>query len=225
MAFFCSWRAGFIFFLFTWAYELWFCMHRPSNFHEWCIFLVKFLKNFPRKNCFATWIEPISNTSFEITALKFLKLPVLQGCSSWDCILLPVKWTFSITLFSFLFNWNCCGFYVFFCWSESSLWFSGLYESCVGQWILVKAKNMTQNRDEPPAVRVYTICDESRLVCIIIWDCSWDESNSYEYFNPNHLNSFNTSSLYRYLIVRNVPALGCGDDLLNLFASYGDIEE
>ncbi|XP_034689224.1 RNA-binding protein 48 [Vitis riparia] len=49
---------------------------------------------------------------------------------------------------------------------------------------------MTQNRDEPPAVRVYTICDESR-----------------------------------YLIVRNVPALGCGDDLLNLFASYGDIEE
>lgn len=127
--------------------------------------------------------------------------------------------------FSFLFNWNCCGFYVFFCWSESSLWFSGLYESCVGQWILVKAKNMTQNRDEPPAVRVYTICDESRLVCIIIWDCSWDESNSYEYFNPNHLNSFNTSSLYRYLIVRNVPALGCGDDLLNLFASYGDIEE
>lgn len=55
---------------------------------------------------------------------------------------------------------------------------------------MVKAKNMTQNRDEPPAVRVYTICDESR-----------------------------------YLIVRNVPALGCGDDLLNLFASYGDIEE
>ncbi|KAJ6410210.1 hypothetical protein OIU84_009662 [Salix udensis] len=29
----------------------------------------------------------------------------------------------------------------------------------------------------------------------------------------------------RYLIVRNVPALGCGDDLFKLFASYGDVEE
>ncbi|XVE85101.1 hypothetical protein DITRI_Ditri17bG0064900 [Diplodiscus trichospermus] len=28
-----------------------------------------------------------------------------------------------------------------------------------------------------------------------------------------------------YLIVRNVPALGCADDLLKLFATYGDIEE
>ncbi|KAI9170297.1 hypothetical protein LWI28_025619 [Acer negundo] len=49
---------------------------------------------------------------------------------------------------------------------------------------------MPRNNNEPPAVRVYTICDESR-----------------------------------YLIVRNVPAIGCGDDLLKLFASYGDIEE
>ncbi|KAK4841355.1 hypothetical protein QYF36_003143 [Acer negundo] len=44
---------------------------------------------------------------------------------------------------------------------------------------------MPRNNNEPPAVRVYTICDESR----------------------------------------NVPAIGCGDDLLKLFASYGDIEE
>ncbi|XWS22614.1 hypothetical protein CRYUN_Cryun29cG0051200 [Craigia yunnanensis] len=44
--------------------------------------------------------------------------------------------------------------------------------------------------DHPPAVRVYTVCDESI-----------------------------------YLIVRNVPALGCGDDLLKLFATYGDVEE
>ncbi|CAK9312354.1 unnamed protein product [Citrullus colocynthis] len=44
--------------------------------------------------------------------------------------------------------------------------------------------------DEPPAVRVYTVCDESR-----------------------------------YLTVRNVPALGCGDDLLKLFSSYGNLEE
>jgi len=25
--------------------------------------------------------------------------------------------------------------------------------------------------------------------------------------------------------VRNIPALGCGDDLFKLFASYGDVEE
>jgi len=31
--------------------------------------------------------------------------------------------------------------------------------------------------------------------------------------------------LNRYLTVRNVPALGCGDDLFKLFASYGDVEE
>ncbi|XP_010248511.1 PREDICTED: RNA-binding protein 48-like isoform X2 [Nelumbo nucifera] len=49
---------------------------------------------------------------------------------------------------------------------------------------------MTRKRDEPPVVRVYTVCDESR-----------------------------------YLIVRNVPALGCGDELLKLFGSYGEIEE
>ncbi|PIA29196.1 hypothetical protein AQUCO_06100002v1 [Aquilegia coerulea] len=45
-------------------------------------------------------------------------------------------------------------------------------------------------KDEQPAVRVYTVCDESR-----------------------------------YLIIKNVPALGCGDDILKLFQSYGDIEE
>ncbi|XP_043703814.1 RNA-binding protein 48 isoform X2 [Telopea speciosissima] len=49
---------------------------------------------------------------------------------------------------------------------------------------------MPRNKDELPAVRVYTVCDESR-----------------------------------YLIVRNVPALGCGDELLKLFGSYGEIEE
>lgn len=49
---------------------------------------------------------------------------------------------------------------------------------------------MPRYTNELPAVRVYTICDESR-----------------------------------YLIVRNVPALGCGDDLLKLFSSYGNVEE
>ncbi|CAL9234569.1 unnamed protein product [Arabidopsis halleri] len=44
--------------------------------------------------------------------------------------------------------------------------------------------------NESPAVRVYTVCDESR-----------------------------------YLIVRNVPALGCGDDLMRLFMTYGEVEE
>ncbi|KAL2903332.1 RNA-binding protein 48 [Bienertia sinuspersici] len=49
---------------------------------------------------------------------------------------------------------------------------------------------MPRYKDEPPAVRVYTVCDESK-----------------------------------YLIVRNVPALGCGDELRQLFATYGDVEE
>lgn len=49
---------------------------------------------------------------------------------------------------------------------------------------------MPRSRDEHPAVRVYTVCDESR-----------------------------------YLIVRNVPALGCGEELLKLLGTYGDIEE
>ncbi|KAM0943132.1 putative RNA-binding protein [Dioscorea sansibarensis] len=49
---------------------------------------------------------------------------------------------------------------------------------------------MLRDKDEPRAVRVYTVCDESR-----------------------------------YLIVRNVPALGCGDELCNLFRSYGEVEE
>ncbi|KAK8930995.1 hypothetical protein KSP39_PZI017046 [Platanthera zijinensis] len=49
---------------------------------------------------------------------------------------------------------------------------------------------MPRSRDDPPAVRVYTICDESK-----------------------------------YLIVRNVPSLGCGEDLSKLFGSYGEIEE
>ncbi|KAJ4973719.1 hypothetical protein NE237_006893 [Protea cynaroides] len=49
---------------------------------------------------------------------------------------------------------------------------------------------MPRNKDELPAVRVYTVCDESR-----------------------------------YLIVRNVHALRCGDELLKLFESYGEIEE
>ncbi|GAU43150.1 hypothetical protein TSUD_246900 [Trifolium subterraneum] len=49
---------------------------------------------------------------------------------------------------------------------------------------------MPRYRDESPAVRVYTVSDESR-----------------------------------YLIVRNVPALGCGNDLLQLFSTYGEVEE
>ncbi|CAA7053440.1 unnamed protein product [Microthlaspi erraticum] len=49
---------------------------------------------------------------------------------------------------------------------------------------------MGRCKDDQPAVRVYTVCDESR-----------------------------------YLIVRNVPALGCGDDLMRLFTTYGEVEE
>nr|XP_043611510.1 RNA-binding protein 48 [Erigeron canadensis] len=49
---------------------------------------------------------------------------------------------------------------------------------------------MPRNKDEAPAVRVYTVCDESK-----------------------------------YLIVRNVPALGCGDELNKLFAGFGEIDQ
>ncbi|KAJ8437893.1 hypothetical protein Cgig2_003910 [Carnegiea gigantea] len=49
---------------------------------------------------------------------------------------------------------------------------------------------MPRYKDEPLAVRVYTVCDESK-----------------------------------YLIVRNVPALGCGDGLKQLCATYGEIED
>ncbi|CAN4127841.1 unnamed protein product [Withania somnifera] len=49
---------------------------------------------------------------------------------------------------------------------------------------------MRRYKDESPAVRVYTVCDESK-----------------------------------YLIVRNVPALGCADQLSQLFSTYGQIEE
>ncbi|KAF3431242.1 hypothetical protein FNV43_RR25972 [Rhamnella rubrinervis] len=55
---------------------------------------------------------------------------------------------------------------------------------------LAHRKTMPRYKDEPPAVRVYTVCDESR-----------------------------------YLVVSNIPALGCGDELLKLFSSYGDVEE
>ncbi|KAL2543209.1 RNA-binding (RRM/RBD/RNP motif) family protein [Abeliophyllum distichum] len=49
---------------------------------------------------------------------------------------------------------------------------------------------MPKYKDEHPAVRVYTVCDESK-----------------------------------YLIVRNVPSLGCGDELLKLFSTFGQVEE
>ncbi|GAB2220479.1 hypothetical protein Droror1_Dr00008132 [Drosera rotundifolia] len=49
---------------------------------------------------------------------------------------------------------------------------------------------MPRYTDESPAVRVYTVCDESK-----------------------------------YLIVRNVPELGCGDELKQLFSQYGEVEE
>ncbi|KAL8052628.1 hypothetical protein ABFS82_05G017400 [Erythranthe guttata] len=49
---------------------------------------------------------------------------------------------------------------------------------------------MPKYKDEPTAVRVYTVCDESK-----------------------------------FLIVRNVPSLGCGDQLAQLFSTYGQVEE
>ncbi|XP_047323594.1 RNA-binding protein 48 [Impatiens glandulifera] len=49
---------------------------------------------------------------------------------------------------------------------------------------------MPRYRGDLPAVRVYTVCDESK-----------------------------------YLIVHNVPSLGCGDELSKLFESYGEVED
>lgn len=49
---------------------------------------------------------------------------------------------------------------------------------------------MPRYKDEPLAVHVYTVCDESK-----------------------------------YLVVRNVPALGCGDELFKLFSTYGQVQE
>lgn len=49
---------------------------------------------------------------------------------------------------------------------------------------------MPRYKDGPPAIRVYTVCDESR-----------------------------------YLIVRNVPSLGCQEELHKLFAGYGPVED
>ncbi|CAN1320862.1 RNA-binding protein 48 [Linum perenne] len=63
---------------------------------------------------------------------------------------------------------------------------------------------MPRYKDEPTAVRVYTVCDESRF---------------------DRKDKLIRCRFCRYLIVRNVPALGCGDELMNLFATYGDVEE
>jgi hypothetical protein len=76
-----------------------------------------------------------------------------------------------------------------------------------------------RNRDcsppHPTVVRVYTVCDESRSLSVffLFFSC----------FPKIELTKM--CFLNRYLIVRNVPALGCGDDLFKLFASYGDVEE
>ncbi|KAL5102141.1 hypothetical protein RYX36_006468 [Vicia faba] len=75
---------------------------------------------------------------------------------------------------------------------------------------------MPRYKDESPAVRVYTVSDESRSVTFnlhsLVYNCLFI------------LNLF-LLRVFRYLIVRNVPALGCGDDLLQLFSSYGEVEE
>lgn len=49
---------------------------------------------------------------------------------------------------------------------------------------------MPRHKDDLPAVRVYTVCDESK-----------------------------------YLIVHNVPSLGCVNELCKLFQSYGEVED
>jgi hypothetical protein len=79
---------------------------------------------------------------------------------------------------------------------------------------------MRRYKDESPAVRVYTVSDESRFVFLVI---------PLFYLSINlickNLFQFYIFELCRYLIVRNVPALGCGNDLLQLFSTYGQVEE
>jgi hypothetical protein len=79
---------------------------------------------------------------------------------------------------------------------------------------------MPRYKDECPAVRVYTVSDESRFVFLVI---------PLFYLSINlickNLFQFYIFELCRYLIVRNVPALGCGNDLLQLFSTYGQVEE
>lgn len=75
---------------------------------------------------------------------------------------------------------------------------------------------MPRYKDEPPAVRVYTVCDESRFLSVLVF-CS-----SFYKFVQCFICIIICG---RYLIVRNVPSLGCGDELLKLFSSYGDVEE
>lgn len=69
---------------------------------------------------------------------------------------------------------------------------------------------MGRTKEIPPAARVYTVCDESRYIpkLTLIEFCFFNL-----FFDG-----------FRYLVVRKVPALGCGDDLMRLFATYGEVE-
>jgi hypothetical protein len=85
---------------------------------------------------------------------------------------------------------------------------------------------MRRYKDESPAVRVYTVSDESRFVFLVIplFYLSIKMFSSINLICKN-LFQFYIFKLCRYLIVRNVPALGCGNDLLQLFSTYGQVEE
>ena len=76
-------------------------------------------------------------------------------------------------------------------------------------------EKMGRYKDETPAVRVYTVCDESRSVFDFVLVALWDQ----------FIEILKLLFVFRYMIVRNVPALGCGDDLMRLFISYGEVEE
>ena len=107
---------------------------------------------------------------------------------------------------------------------------------------------MPRCKDEAPAVRVYTVCDESRSQIVFSCQnkfCHLCDSSHHISIKQNHVNKpiyqftiFQINIIVgiqfdfvkriggcRYLIVKNVPALGCGDDLLKLFSSYGEVEE
>ncbi|MFQ6652206.1 hypothetical protein Gotur_024182 [Gossypium turneri] len=81
---------------------------------------------------------------------------------------------------------------------------------------------MPRYKEDPPAVRVYTVCDESRSILSFL---TIETVEAKIYLATNTTKNEIELLVDRYLIVRNVPALGCGDDLLKLFANYGDVEE
>ncbi|CAI9767929.1 unnamed protein product [Fraxinus pennsylvanica] len=64
------------------------------------------------------------------------------------------------------------------------------------------------------------------LVCLL-WAFQVFESRDMPKYRDEHpaVCAYTVCEESKYLIVRNVPSLGCGDELLKLFSTYGQVEE